>query len=85
MAPQRAGVQVSPGRVDQAPSGEGPQQNELQQMVFHTVLDLLTFSPDLIDNTQCRFCKHSVPLFAMVISVNSSYSKALQCEIKFVG
>lgn len=78
---------MSPGRAVQTRLlvAKALSRMKLQQMVFHTVLDLLTFSPDLIDNTQCRFCKHSVPLFAMVISVNSSYSKALQCEIKFVG
>lgn len=76
---------MSPSCLDQAARGEGPQQTELQQMVFHTVLYLLTFSPDLIDNTKCWFFKHLVSLFAMAISVNSTYSKALYCEIKFVG
>lgn len=52
-----------------------------QQMVSHTVLCLLTFSPGLIDNTKCWCFKHSISLFAVVISVNSSYSKKL-CSVK---
>lgn len=60
-----------------AAHGQVPRLRENQQMGFHTVLSSLTCSPDFIDNTKRWFFKHSASLFAMVISVNSSYFEAL--------
>lgn len=60
---------MSPGCLDRAARGQGP-----RHVVSHAELDLLTFCRDFIDDTRCWFCKYSVPLFALVTSVNNRHS-----------
>lgn len=43
----------------------------------HPAFRLLALSPAFADNAKCWFFKHSVSLSAMVILVNTGYSKSL--------
>lgn len=43
----------------------------------HPAFRLLALSPAFTDNAKCWFFKHSVSLSAMVILVNTGYSKSL--------
>ena len=65
--------------------GGSPTEGGPGAVALRGVWDSLPCGPDLMDNTKCWLCGHPVPLFAVVIWVHSSYSKALRCEIKFVA